>query len=86
MAEFIETQNKGVESVLLVGVVIESVTGGSYFDYIRENIYELAGMKNSDCYDMDRPVKNLAIGYTRDGAAVTASEVKAPGYIAVHPL
>jgi CubicO group peptidase (beta-lactamase class C family) len=52
--------------MLLLGVVIESVTGGSYFDYIRENIYEPAGMKNSDCYDMDRPVKNLAIGYTRE--------------------
>lgn len=52
--------------MLLLGVVIESVTGGSYFDYIRTNIYEPAGMKNSDCYEMDYPVENLAIGYSPD--------------------
>jgi CubicO group peptidase (beta-lactamase class C family) len=52
--------------MLLLGVVIESVTGQSYFDYIRENIYELAGMKNSDSYEMDYPVENLAIGYSPD--------------------
>lgn len=50
--------------MLLLGVVIESVTGQSYFDYIRENIYDPAGMKNSDCYEMDYPVENLAIGYS----------------------
>ena len=49
--------------MFLLGVVIESVTGGSYFDYIRENIYGPAGMTNTDCYDMDCPVENLAIGY-----------------------
>ena len=30
--------------MLLLGVVIESVTGGSYFDHIRANIYDPAGM------------------------------------------
>jgi CubicO group peptidase (beta-lactamase class C family) len=40
------------------------VTGGDYFDHIRENIYDPAGMKNSDCYEMDFPVENLAIGYS----------------------
>jgi CubicO group peptidase (beta-lactamase class C family) len=52
--------------MLLLGVVIESVTGQSYFDYIRKNIYESAGMKNSDSYEMDYPVENLAIGYSPD--------------------
>lgn len=52
--------------MFLLGVVIESVTGQSYFDYIRENIYKPAGMKNSDCYEMDYPVENLAIGYSPD--------------------
>jgi CubicO group peptidase (beta-lactamase class C family) len=52
--------------MLLLGVVIESVTGGSYFDYIRKNIYEPAGMTDSDSYEMDYPVENLAIGYSRD--------------------
>jgi CubicO group peptidase (beta-lactamase class C family) len=52
--------------MLLLGVVIESVTGGSYFDYIRENIYEPSGMTDSDSYEMDYPVPNLAIGYSPD--------------------
>jgi CubicO group peptidase (beta-lactamase class C family) len=52
--------------MLLLGVVIEKVTGKSYFDYVRENIYKPAGMINSDCYDMDRPIPNLAMGYSKD--------------------
>ncbi|HSG80796.1 MAG TPA: serine hydrolase domain-containing protein [Gemmatimonadota bacterium] len=52
--------------MLIAGVVIESASGQSYFDYIRENIYEPAGMTNSDSYEIDEPVPNLAIGYLRD--------------------
>jgi len=52
--------------MFLLGVVIESVTGESYFDYIRKNIYGPAGMKNSDSFEMDYPVENLAIGYSPD--------------------
>jgi CubicO group peptidase (beta-lactamase class C family) len=51
--------------MFLLGVVIEKLTGQSYFDYIRENISKPAGMVNSDCYAMDRPVPNLAIGYEK---------------------
>jgi CubicO group peptidase (beta-lactamase class C family) len=53
--------------MFLLGVVIESVTGGDYFEYIRENIYGPAGMDRTDCYDMDCPVENLAIGYFPSG-------------------
>jgi CubicO group peptidase (beta-lactamase class C family) len=49
--------------MFLLGVVIESVTGQDYFDYIREHVYRPAGMANSDSYEMDVPVENLAIGY-----------------------
>ncbi|NOR12546.1 MAG: serine hydrolase, partial [Candidatus Aminicenantes bacterium] len=52
--------------MFFLGVIIESVTGQSYFDYIHENIYKPAGMSNSDSYEMDIPVENLAIGYYRD--------------------
>jgi CubicO group peptidase (beta-lactamase class C family) len=50
---------------VLLGAVIESVTGGSYFDYMREHVYGPAGMGDTDCYDMDCPIENLAIGYWR---------------------
>jgi CubicO group peptidase (beta-lactamase class C family) len=52
--------------MFLLGVVIEKATGENYFDYIRRNIYEPAGMIHSDCYEMDYPVENLAIGYHPD--------------------
>jgi len=50
---------------LLLGAVIEKVTGQTYFDYVRENIYKPAGMINTDSYEMDQVVPNLAIGYAK---------------------
>jgi len=52
--------------MFLLGVIIEKVTGEDYFSYIRKAIYEPAGMTNTDCYEMDYPVENLAIGYSPD--------------------
>ncbi len=50
---------------LLLGAVIEKVTGQTYFDYVRENIFKPAGMINTDSYEMDQVVPNLAIGYAK---------------------
>jgi CubicO group peptidase (beta-lactamase class C family) len=55
--------------MFLLGVVIEKVTGEDYFDHIRKAIYSPAGMTDSDCYEMDYPVENLAIGYSPDFAS-----------------
>jgi len=52
--------------MFLLGVVIEKVTGEDFFEHIRKAIYGPAGMMNSDCYEMDYPVENLAIGYSPD--------------------
>jgi len=52
--------------MFLLGVIIEKVTGEDYFEHIRKAIYAPAGMTNSDCYEMDYPVENLAIGYSPD--------------------
>ena len=49
--------------MLLLGVVIEKSTNQDYFDYIRQNIYKPSGMINSDSFEMDQPVENIAIGY-----------------------
>lgn len=48
---------------LVLGKVIEIVTGRDYFDVVRERIYQRAGMVNSDAFDLDRVNKNLAVGY-----------------------
>lgn len=49
--------------MLLLGVVIEKVTGQDYFDYVREHVFKPAGMANTDSYALDDPVPNLAMGY-----------------------
>jgi len=48
-----------------LGAVIEKITGQSYYDYVRENIFKPAGMENTDSYEADAPIQNLAMGYTR---------------------
>lgn len=53
--------------MFLLGAVIEKVTEISYHDYIRQNVTGPAGMVNTDTYEMDEPVPNLAIGYHREG-------------------
>jgi len=50
---------------VVLGAIIEKVTGQSYYDYVRENIAKPAGMENTDSYEADVPVPNLAMGYTR---------------------
>jgi CubicO group peptidase (beta-lactamase class C family) len=52
---------------MVLGGIIEHVSGQNYFDYVREHIYKPAGMVNSDCYSLDENIPNLAIGYTHMG-------------------
>jgi CubicO group peptidase (beta-lactamase class C family) len=52
--------------MLVLGAVIERVTGQSYFDYVRENIYKPAGMTNTDAYELDLVTPNLAVGYQKE--------------------
>jgi CubicO group peptidase (beta-lactamase class C family) len=52
--------------MFLLGVIIERVTGTDYFEHIRTTIYRPAGMTDSDCYELDTPVENLAVGYLLD--------------------
>jgi CubicO group peptidase (beta-lactamase class C family) len=49
--------------MLVLGKVIEIVSGQSYYDYVRENIYKPAGMVNTDAYELDKVNPNLAVGY-----------------------
>jgi len=49
----------------LLGLIIEKVSGQDYFDYVKEHIFKPAGMVNTDSYEIDKSVSNLALGYTK---------------------
>jgi CubicO group peptidase (beta-lactamase class C family) len=51
---------------IVLGKIVEQASGRGYYEYIREHIYEPAGMTASDSYELDDPVPNLAVGYTHD--------------------
>ena len=50
---------------LLLGVVVERVSGKSYYDYVRDNVYKPAGMTSSGSLSEDDVVTNRSIGYTK---------------------
>jgi CubicO group peptidase (beta-lactamase class C family) len=57
--------------VFLLGVVVENVTGEDYFDYVRQNIFQTAGMNHTGYFHRDEPVRNVAIGYYRHPGSKT---------------
>jgi CubicO group peptidase (beta-lactamase class C family) len=57
---------------VLLGLVIEEVTGQSYYDYVRTHVYARAEMTRSGSLPEDQAVPDRAIGYTKP-AGTTAS-------------
>lgn len=49
---------------IVLGLIIEKISGQSYYDYIQEHICKPAGMHDTAFYESDRKVSNLAVGYT----------------------
>jgi CubicO group peptidase (beta-lactamase class C family) len=49
---------------IVLGLIIESVSGQSYYDYVRDFIFEPSGMGDTACYELDAGTPNLAVGYT----------------------
>lgn len=52
---------------ILLGLVIEKLSGMNYHDYVRTRIFEPAGMKDSGSFAVDEVVPRRASGYTRRG-------------------
>ena len=50
---------------ILLGAIIEKVSGKTYYDYVRENIFKPAGMTNTDSFESDKMPVNSANGYTK---------------------
>ncbi|MBX7536147.1 beta-lactamase family protein [Qipengyuania sp. GH1] len=50
---------------IVLGLVIEAVTGRSYYDHVRHAVFERAGMADTDNWRVDEEVSNRAIAYMR---------------------
>lgn len=49
---------------VILGRIIEAVSGKEYNTYLENNIYSKASMKNTGNYDLDHPIESAAEGYT----------------------
>ena len=52
---------------ILLGEIIERISGQSYYDYVRNHIYEPSGMTESGSEPENEAVAGRSIGYTRMG-------------------
>jgi len=52
---------------MVLGAIIEKVSGQDYYSYVQEHIYKLAGMTDTGFYEPGKEIPNLAIGYTKMG-------------------
>jgi CubicO group peptidase (beta-lactamase class C family) len=50
---------------ILLGVLIEQITGKEYFQFLKDELFLPIGMVNTDGYDKDRPILNRATGYSK---------------------
>jgi CubicO group peptidase (beta-lactamase class C family) len=51
---------------IVLGLIVEKVSGQTYFDYVHDHIYKIAGMGNTTHLEADVPTQNVASGYTNN--------------------
>jgi CubicO group peptidase (beta-lactamase class C family) len=56
---------------ILLGVLIERVSGQSYYDYVRQHIFVPAGMTHTDSEPESTAVAGRSVGYMRQGGGWT---------------
>jgi CubicO group peptidase (beta-lactamase class C family) len=70
---------------IVLGLLVERLSGENYFEYVRKHIYEPAGMTQTGSWRVERLPGNTAVGYTRGGqdappdAALTRNTDLLPG-------
>jgi CubicO group peptidase (beta-lactamase class C family) len=52
---------------LTLGLIIERISGQSYYDYVQKHIYDVAGMKNSGSPMPTEKIATFSTGYTHNG-------------------
>jgi len=66
---------------LLLGVLVEKVSGQNYYDYVAEHVYKPAGMTLTSSLAEDQAVPGRSVGYTHiepPGGGAAASEAWRP--------
>jgi len=53
---------------MLLGAILERVTGEPYDDHVRREVYARAAMHETGAYPLDRAIPRAAVGYSRMGA------------------
>jgi CubicO group peptidase (beta-lactamase class C family) len=59
---------------MVLGAIIERVSGQSYFDYVKGQVFKRAGMNDTDYYEADRSTPDLATGYTKQNRYLPGSK------------
>ncbi len=52
----------------VLGLIIEKVSGQSYFSYVKQHVFKRAGMTRTDYYEREQNIPDRAIGYMRVNA------------------
>jgi D-alanyl-D-alanine carboxypeptidase len=52
---------------MVLGAIIEKLSGKDYYSYVQEHIYTVAGMTGTGFYEPGKNAPNVAIGYSRMG-------------------
>ncbi|MEY2562995.1 MAG: hypothetical protein QOH88_1188 [Verrucomicrobiota bacterium] len=50
---------------IVLGLIIEKITGQDYYSYVQEHVYKPAGMSDTGFYEPGKETPNLAIGYSK---------------------
>jgi CubicO group peptidase (beta-lactamase class C family) len=51
---------------VVLGAMIERLSGEDYYDYMQKHVFAPAGMRDTGSYEIDEAVSNLAVGYQPD--------------------
>lgn len=61
---------------IVLGLIVEKVSGESYADYVRRHIHEAAGMTDTAFYPKDQDVPNRAIGWPGSSSMLKGAWVR----------
>ena len=64
---------------IVLGMIIEHLSGNNYYDYVQKNIFNPAGMENTGNYETDKSIANIAEGYIKkdiNGVWTTSTYMK----------